>query len=142
MRFLSNKEKKELQPKLPPGYEIDKKDEIKEGEGVLYKGEEKFLITKDSNLLPHLRSIPEEQYKSVYVDKGAIPFIAKGADLMRPGIREIDMGFEKGDVVMIRDENKRKTFALGIALLSSGDMKEQERGKSLQIYHFLGDPLY
>lgn len=142
MRFLSNKEKKEINEKLPVGYEITKKDEIKEDNGILLKNSEKFLIIKDNKYLPHLKSIDENKYNSVYVDKGAIPFIIKGADLMRPGIQKIDDGINKGDIIMIKDENHNKTLALGFSLFSSEELKKQEKGKSVEIYHYTGDPFY
>ena len=143
MRYLSNKEKKSLTEKLPKGYSIDKKDEITENENILLKNKEPFLIIKDKHtLLPHLKSIPENEYQAVYVDKGAIPFIIKGADLMRPGIQKIDTDISKGDIIMIKDENHNKTLALGISLFDSKELQQQEKGKSVEIFHFAGDNLY
>jgi len=142
MRFLSGKEKKELNKKLPNGYIIDKKDEIKEKENILYKNDSKFLIIKDKAFLPHLKSIPNDKYKAVYIDKGAIPYVIKGADVMRPGITKIDEGFSKNEIVLVKDENHNKILAIGFAFLSSEEMKIQEKGKSVMIYHFVGDNLY
>lgn len=143
MRFLSNKEKKDLIQKLPKGYEISKKDELKESEDILYRGNVKFLININGKYFPHLNSLPQDIFPSVYVDKGAIPFVAKGADLMRPGIQKISNDdFEANDVVVVRDENKEKAFAIGFALLDSNDMKNQTSGKSLKIYHYIGDKFY
>ena len=142
MRHLSNKEKKQINDKLPKGYSIDKKDEIKLKDNIYFKGEEPYLIEKENKLLPHLKSIPETEYKSVYVDHGAIPFIAKGADLMRPGIQKIDDGIEKNDIIMIKEEIKQKTIALGISILNSQDLEKQEKGKSVIVYHYVGDDIY
>lgn len=142
MRFLSNKEKKELNEKLPTGYVISKKDEIKEKDEIIYNGDNKFLLKIGEKYLPHLNSIYESKYKAVYVDKGAIPFIIKGADLMRPGIRIIDEGINVDDVIMIKDETHKKTLALGISLFSSSEMKTQEKGKSVKVYHYVGDEYY
>jgi PUA domain protein len=143
MRFLSNKEKKNLLNELPIGYEFSKKDEITEGkDNVIYKNKEKFLIVFDDKYLPHLKSVNENSYKAVYVDRGAIPFVIKGADLMRPGIQKIDSGFEKDEIILIKDEEHSKTIAIGFALFSSVDMKNQEKGKSVKIYHYVGDDFY
>ena len=149
MRILSNKEKKELKSFLPIGYEIDKKDEVSENNDVLAKNGESFLIILEKNkkqilrLVPHLKSLDENTlYKSVYVDRGAIPFIIKGADLMRPGIQKIEDGFKKSDIVIIRDEEHNKNLAIGLSLFSSDDMKTQEKGKSLEIFHYFGDDYY
>lgn len=142
MRFLSNKEKKQLSDVLPPGYEVGKKDEIKEKDNVLIKGDDVFLIKAEGKFLPHLKSVNESLYKSVYVDKGAIPFVIKGADLMRPGIRKIDDGFEKDEIVLVKDENHNKSIAIGFALFSSDEMREQKSGKSVKIFHYVGDNVY
>lgn len=142
MRHLSNKEKKELINNLPKGYEISKKDEIKENNGIILKDNIPYLIIIDNKYLPHLKSIPEENYSSVYVDKGAIPFIAKGADLMKPGIREIEQQIKKNDIIMIKDENAKKTIALGFSLYNFEEMQQQEKGKSIIIYHYIGDQYY
>lgn len=142
MRFLSGKEKKELNEKLPKGYVVEKKDDIKEKDNLLYKNEIKFLIIKDGKFLPHLKSINEKEYKSIYVDKGAIPYIIKGADIMRPGIRKIDENIEKGEIILVKDELHSKTLAIGFAEYNSSDLKKQEKGKSIIIYHYVGDLYY
>ena len=149
MRFLGNKEKKKLIELLPKGYIFLKKDEIKEEDNILYKNSEKYLICevdnndkKEIKYLPHLKSIPKDKYKSVYVDRGAIPFIIKGADLMRPGIVKIEDEIKKEEIVMIKDEEHNKLLALGFSLFNSNDMKNQEKGKSVQIYHYFNDDKY
>lgn len=142
MRFLSNKEKKEIQEKLPLGYTINKKDDLKEKEGILYKGEDKFLIIQKGQYYPHLLSIDENLYKSVYIDKGAISFILKGADLMRPGIVRIDDGINEGDTILIKDEGYGKNLAIGTSLLTSENMQVQEKGKSVKIYHYFKDQFW
>ncbi len=142
MRFLSGKEKKELSEKLPKGYVVEKKDDIKEKDNMLYKNEVKFLIIKDNKFLPHLKSINEKEYKSIYVDKGAIPFVIKGADIMRPGIRKIDENIQKSEIILVKDETHGKTLAIGFAEHNSEDMQKQEKGKSVIIYHYVGDLYY
>ncbi len=142
MRYFSNKEKKKLMDELPLGYQVLKKDEIKEDALVVFKDCEKFLIIDGNRFLPHLKSIDEKHYKSVYIDKGAIAFIVNGADLMRPGITKIEDGISKGDVVIVRDQEHLKKLALGFALFSSDEMVVQKIGKSVKIYHYAGDSFY
>jgi len=142
MRFLSNKEKKELANNLPKGYEITKKDELKEQDNILYKNSEKFLILKNKVYLPHLNSVSDANYNSVYVDRGAIPFIIKGADLMRPGIQKMDEKIEKGEIILIKDEEHNKNLAIGFSMFSSKDMQIQEKGKSVKVYHYVSDEFY
>lgn len=145
MRHLSNKEKKALSEILPPGYEIKKKDEITENKGIIYRGDEKFLIIIERNkkimskVIPHLRTLNDKELKSVYVDLGAIPFIIKGANIMRPGIQKIDPNIKKGETILVKDEGYKKTLAIGEALFNSEEMQRQEKGISVNILHYMGD---
>ena len=93
MRYLSGKEKRTLSASLPTGYVVDKKDEVIEKDGILWKNKEPFLVIKDKSYFQHLKSTQEEHFKNVYVDRGAIPFVLKGADLMPAGIQVNDSGF-------------------------------------------------
>lgn len=142
MRHLSGKEKKQINSELPQGYSIDKKDEIIENDSILFKNKEPYLIIKREKYLPHLKSVEGLDYKAVYVDRGAIPFVMKGADLMRPGISIVDSGFTKDEVILIKDEEHKKTIAIGFALFDSDEMNKQEGGKSVKVYHFVSDDFY
>ena len=90
------------------------------------------LISKDA-----LKGIP-----MVTVDMGAIPFVIKGADIMRPGISDIDAGINKGDWVVIVDENHKKPLAIGEALMDSEDLKSSKSGKVIRNLHFVGDDIW
>ena len=67
--------------------------------------------------------------KKITVDMGAIKFVINGADIMRPGIKEIEEGIEKEELVVIIDENNQKPLAVGISLLSSTEMQKTTSGK-------------
>ena len=71
----------------------------------------------------------------------AVPFIAKGADVMRPGIKELDE-FSKNSFVVIVDENNRKPLAVGLALFSSVEINSLEKGRTIRTIHFVGDPIW
>jgi PUA domain protein len=142
MRFLSNKEKKNLKEKLPIGYEVDKKDEIKIQNNLIIKNDNPYLIIMDDNYMPHLKSIPIDKYPRVLVDRGAIPFIAKGADLMRPGIQKIEGEFGEGEVIVIGEEEQLKTIALGITMFDKERLENLDKGKCIKVYHYVGDQFY
>ena len=59
---------------------------------------------------------------------GAVKFVVSGADIMRPGITDIDEDIHEGEIIVIIDENNKKPLAVGKALLSATEMKEQEKG--------------
>lgn len=144
MRHLSNKEKKQLNEMLWDGYALEKKDEIVEDKHIIYKNTDKYLIILEENkkgilkIIPHLRTLNESPFKSVYIDAGAIPFLIKGADMMRPGIQKIE-DFKKGEIILIRDEQYSKTLAIGEALYDSEEMKKMEKGICVKVHHYMGD---
>jgi len=77
----------------------------------------------------------------VTVDTGAVPFIIKGADIMRPGIVSADPGIQKKDKVIIIEEIHGKAIAVGYALIE-GDQMIGDSGKAVKIVHRVGDKLW
>jgi len=77
--------------------------------------------------------------KHVIVDMGAVKFVAKGADVMSPGIVDADKNIQPDDVVWICDEKNKKPLALGIAIISGEEMIKKEKGKAVDIFHYVGD---
>ncbi|MCG2880176.1 MAG: DUF1947 domain-containing protein [Vulcanisaeta sp.] len=80
-------------------------------------------------------------YPTIVVDDGAVPHIVNGADVMRPGIKEINGEFEYGDVVLVKDM-KGRYIAIGISLMSASEMRSITRGKVVKVIHHLGDKLW
>ena len=76
----------------------------------------------------------------VVVDLGAVKPIASGADVMGPGIKEVEGSFNPGDLVAVVDEKIRAVIALGIAQRSSDEAKE--RGKTIKNIHHAGDTIW
>jgi malignant T-cell-amplified sequence len=76
---------------------------------------------------------------SAFVDDGAIKYILKGADVMRPGIVRYDSWGEKDTLVAVRDEKKARGLAVGRAAVSSGEMAGIGKGISVKNLHHAGD---
>ena len=144
MKHLSGKDKKQLKELIPKGYELDKKDEIiiNEEDKIILKNKEPYLILKDEKYIPHLKSVNESFYPKIFIDNGAIPFLLKGADMMRPGIEKIEGDFEKGEMVLIKNQNYPKVIGVGIAELNKAEMQNQQKGKSIKILHYIKDSFY
>ncbi len=70
----------------------------------------------------------------VIADNGAVDPILNGKNLMLPGIVDFSEGIGVGDEVLVRDESSR-VFAVGIAKMSSENMKREERGVAVKIRH-------
>jgi predicted RNA-binding protein (TIGR00451 family) len=101
---------------------------------------EPFAISTDRGLFPSLlnegalMTLP-----SIIVDMGAIPHICNGADIMRPGIREIRGEFGKGAVLLVRDIRFGKPIGICVAETSSESIQAMARGKAAQNVHYVGD---
>ncbi|MBS3119667.1 RNA-binding protein [Candidatus Woesearchaeota archaeon] len=112
-------------------------------EGLLTVNGSPCLFRLGEKWVPSLKALLEDNFlKKVVVDMPAVPFIAKGADLMRPGIVELDESIAKDELVAIVDETHRKPIAVGQTLLSGQEIKVQDKGKMVRNLHFVGDRLW
>ena len=73
---------------------------------------------------------------------GAVKFIINGADVMRPGITDIEDGIRKDDFIVIIDQNNKKPLAVGIALFNSEEMRALPKGKVIKTIHYVGDVVW
>ena len=148
--FLANSEIRELGDKIKTEFGSDvvsKKDRIEVKEDVIYRDGEPIFFYKESLndrkikiLTPHLKLLQKNNFlKKITVDMPAVPFMIKGADVMRPGIKEIDDGIKKGDLVSIVDENNKKAVAVGICEYGSEEMRTIQKGKVIRNIHWVGD---
>lgn len=103
------------------------------GEGDAVAGEP-FLTVRGANEYP-----PDKRI--VTVDAGAIQFVSNGADIMRPGIEDVDEGIESGDLVVVNEETHGKFLAIGRALVDGPDMIGDE-GRVVESIHHVGDDLF
>lgn len=76
---------------------------------------------------------------SVRIDDGAVKYILKGADVMRPGIVGYDEWGEAGRMVVIRDNSKGRALAIGRALVGSSEMAGMQKGNCVKSLHHAGD---
>ncbi len=97
----------------------------------------------NERIIPTLKFLLENMaMKKVIVDMGAVKFVVSGADIMRPGIVEIDKDIEEGEPIAVVDVNNKKPLSVGIALYSSQDMQELESGKAVKNIHYIGDKIF
>jgi len=128
---------------------ITKKDKVE-----LIEDEIKYLKVNgqilyfyyDDSLVPTLKGCLNENIstnlKKIIVDMGSIKFLTGGADLMRPGIVNIDEEINKDDLVLIVDENNNKPIMIGKALFDSIEMRAIEKGKVIKNIHHVGDKIW
>jgi PUA domain protein len=78
-------------------------------------------------------------FPSVFIDEGAVKYIIKGADVMRPGISKYDEWGEAGKLVVVREDKKSRAAAVGKTVVSSSEMAELKKGNCITNLHHVGD---
>ena len=82
-----------------------------------------------------------EKFPNVEVDMGAVKFMCKGANLMRPGIKKFTE-FEKDKLVCIVEETHHKFLAVGKSVVSSEELENMEKGEVIQNLHYISDKFW
>jgi len=111
---------------------------------ILADGSPIFLEKKI--LFPTLKAFLDTDCRTltrhVTVDMGAVPYVTNGADIMRPGIVEMDESIEKGDFVVITEERHGKPLAIGEAVYSGRETMKMNQGKVVLTIHYVGDKMW
>ena len=113
-------------------HEVDEKGVIITGNGIT-------AVKIGDDILPFLDDIPIlEKFPYVKVDMGAIKFVCKGANVMRPGITKFS-DFENGQIVCVIEESQNKFLAVGKAKMSSMQLDEIDKGEVIKNMHYISD---
>lgn len=115
-------------------------------DATIYKIQKIILVEKSGLIFPTLI----EQYSAsilnniscIIVDMGAVPHIINGADVMRPGIREVCGVFNKNDIVIVKDEKNKKPIAIGRALINHEEFRSMTKGRVAENIHHIDDRLW
>jgi predicted RNA-binding protein (TIGR00451 family) len=81
-------------------------------------------------------------FPSVTIDEGAVKYIIKGADVMRPGITKYDEWGEAGRLVVVREDKKGRAAAVGRTAVSSAEMADLKKGNCIKNLHHAGDKFW
>ena len=136
LKIVSEKWKMEF-PKIKnlKVHQISNEAQIIIGNGI------KILKT-DEEYLPFLTEIEMlKKFPNVMVDVGAIKFMCKGANLMRPGIKKFTE-FEKDQLVCVIEESHHKFLAVGKAIVSSTELENMEKGEVIKNMHYISDKFW
>ena len=113
-------------------HDVDEKGVIITGNGIT-------AIKIDGDILPFLDDVPLlEKFPYVTVDMGAVKFVCKGANVMRPGITRFS-DFESGEIVCVIEESQKKFLAVGKARMSSKELDETSKGEVIKNMHYVSD---
>ena len=116
-------------------HEVDEKGVIITGDGIT-------AVKIGDDILPFLDDIPIlEKFPYVTVDMGAIKFVCKGANVMRPGITKFS-DFESGEIVCVIEESQKKFLAVGKARMSSKELDETNKGEVIKNMHYVSDTFW
>lgn len=77
----------------------------------------------------------------IVIDQGAVSRILNGADVMAPGIMEVSR-FNQGDLVGIREPQKKAFIAVGRALMGTEEIISTKKGKAIKNIHHVGDKIW
>jgi PUA domain protein len=83
-----------------------------------------------------------ELFPSARIDDGAIKYIIKGADVMRPGILKYDEWGAKDRLVVVRDDAKGRGLAVGRTMVGSQEMAGLKKGNCIKNLHHAGDRIW
>ena len=107
-----------------------------------------FFSCRGGPYLPVLRLLHAypTMMPTVQVDKGAIPFVLRGANIMcrgltTPGAR-MDTPLDEGTMVAIMAEGKEHALAVGRLIMSTDQIREKNKGMGVEMIHFIGDGLW
>lgn len=155
--FIKSSEIKNLVIKLRKQFEQELIDEIfpkkctvekilTELNDILYAVNNELILweSKDYGYVPVLTVLIKNRIslKTVVVDKGSIRFITNKADIMRPGITQIDPEIKKKEIIQIVDETHNRALAVGRAMFDAAEMEQKSGGKVIKNIHTIKDSVW
>ncbi len=78
----------------------------------------------------------------VVVDMGAVPYICNGADVMGPGVVDIQGEFKPKSVVAVVDVKNKKPIAIAKSIFDSKTALTIKKGKLFENLHCVGDEIW
>lgn len=115
---------------------------------VTVDGEPVFFRFRDGPFFPALRLLHRypKMMAAVRVDRGAVRFVLKGADIMCPGLTsagaDVSAELGEGAPVAVYAEGKEHALALGLTKMSTADIRRVNKDVGVATIHFLGDQLW
>ncbi len=117
---------------------------LDDGSRILLLEGEIIFFEHEGRMFPALRALLDGliDVPKITVDMGAVRFVVNGADIMRPGITEIDDRVKENGIVVIVDENHGKALAVGVSKMSAETLRAASGGKVIKSIHHINDDLW
>jgi len=128
---------------VPRSAQVEILEPDEESKFVIIDGRFTFVSGSEGGYLPFVGSADAVGlFPSVTIDEGALKYIIKGADVMRPGISKYDDWGEAGKLVVVREDKKGRAAAVGRTALASAEMAELKKGNCVKNLHHAGDKFW
>lgn len=107
-----------------------------------------FFQIRNGVFIPTLRTLHKYPFilPILRADRGAIKHVMNGAHVMVPGLRSeravIEQDAEKGSIVAVYAESKEHALAVGIAEMSTHEMRATDKGVAVDNLHHVSDDLW
>jgi len=117
---------------------------LDDGSRILLLDGEIIFFQHEGRMFPSLRALLNGliDVPRITVDMGAVKFVVNGADIMRPGITDIDDRVKKFGIVVVVDETHGKPLAVGISMFSAEELRAASSGKVIKSVHHINDDLW
>jgi len=113
-----------------------------ENDAQIITGKDLMILKMGEIILPFLsQNSLLEKFPHVMVDMGAVKFMCKGANVMRPGILSYSE-FDKDEIVCVVEESQKKFLAVGKAAVPSSELGTMEKGKVIENMHYISDQFW
>ncbi len=128
---------------VPRSAQVEILEPDEESKFVIIDGRFTFVSGSEGGYLPFVGSAEAVGlFPSVTIDEGAVKYIIKGADVMRPGISKYDDWGDAGKLVVVREDKKGRAAAVGRTMVASADMAELKKGNCVKNLHHAGDKFW
>ncbi len=113
-----------------------------ENDAQIITGKDLMILKIGEIILPFLsQNSLLEKFPHVMVDMGAVKFMCKGANVMRPGI-QCYSEFDIDEIVCVVEESQKKFLAVGKAAVPSSELETMEKGKVIENMHYISDQFW
>ncbi|MEK6916649.1 MAG: RNA-binding protein [Nanoarchaeota archaeon] len=120
--------------------ELSRKDRYETDDKLVLINGQPMFFYYEKEIIPTLKFLLQhDALKKITVDMGAVKFIVKGADIMRPGITKIDENIQKNEIIVVVDETHNKPLAVGRVLFNSEELNSMNSGNVIKNIHYVGD---
>jgi PUA domain protein len=117
---------------------------LDDGSRILLLDGEIIFFQHEGRMFPALRALLNGliDVPKITVDMGAVKFVVNGADIMRPGITQVDARVKANGIVVVVDEKHGKPLAVGVSKLAAVDLRAATSGKVIKSIHHINDDLW